>query len=578
MSQAVRVRFAPSPTGPLHIGGVRTALYNYLFARQLKGTFILRIEDTDRTRYVPGAEEYILNTLEWLGLTPDESVKAGGEYGPYRQSERKALYKEYAQYLIDNEKAYYAFDTEEELAEARDADPMFKYNFLVREKMNTSLTLTEAEVQQRLDDGVPYVIRIKIPRDEIIAFDDLVRGIVRFHSDELDDKVMLKGDGMPTYHLANIVDDHFMKISHVVRGEEWLPSTPLHVVLYRAFGWEDTMPKFAHLPLILKPSPESYINKRTIQPLTDKLFEEFVAKNDIEAGYHKTAKDFVRQALQDKNGIAAKLKERKKDKSAKLLLKAFLKSSMFGKLSKRDGDRLGFPVFPLGWNNPISDDNFRGFNDFGILPDALLNFLVFLGWNPGTEQEMFTLDELVELFDFKRVSKGGARFNYDKCRWFNQQYIMAMPAERLTNIINEVIKENGHHATEKQLGLLAQMFRERTESIHDFWDNSHYLFEGVQSYDEKTARKRWKSERLPLFQQLNQDLAAVESFDAATLEPLVKQFIVTNELTFGDVLPILRLGVSGLTKGPSVFEIMEFLGTTETLQRLEKAYQYFETL
>ncbi len=578
MHQKVRVRFAPSPTGPLHIGGVRTALYNYLFAKQTNGTFILRIEDTDRTRFVPGAEEYILNTLEWLGLELDESVKIGGDFGPYRQSERKALYLKYAQQLIDTGNAYYAFDTEEELAEAREENPTFKYNFAVRDEMKNSLSLSEEEVQRRIDAGEPYVIRIKIPRNEMIVFEDLVRGVVRFHSDELDDKVMLKADGMPTYHLANIVDDHFMEISHVVRGEEWLPSTPLHVVLYRAFGWEDTMPQFAHLPLILKPSPDSYIHKKSIEPLTDKLHKEFINKNDVDENYHKIARDFIRQTLQDKNGISAKLKEKKKDKPNKLLLKNFLRSSMFGKLSKRDGDRLGFPVFPLGWENPSSGDSFRGFNDFGILPDALLNFLVFLGWNPGTEQELFTMDELVKSFSFERVSKSGAKFNYDKCRWFNQQYIMNMDAKQLHNIIRNVIEKNGYKPTQKQLELLAQMFRERTESIHDFWTNSAFLFEGVKGYDEKTARKRWKSERLPLFQQLNEDLKNLSSFDAQHIEKQIKSFMEANELGFGDVLPILRLGVSGVTRGPSLFEIMEFLGIDETLKRLTNAYNYFEAL
>jgi glutamyl/glutaminyl-tRNA synthetase len=575
---SVRVRFAPSPTGPLHIGGVRTALYNYLFARKHGGTFILRVEDTDQGRYVEGAENYILNALAWLGLDLDESVANGGNFGPYRQSERKELYLEYAQKLIDSGNAYYAFDTSEELTQVREENPTFKYNFEIREQMKTSLTMSEEEVQAKITAGEPYVIRIKIPRDETIVFDDMVRGRVSFHSDELDDKVMMKGDGMPTYHLANIVDDHLMKITHVIRGEEWLPSTPLHVILYRAFGWEDTMPQFSHLPLILKPSPESYITKKNVTELAEKFAAEFVKKFPEMLEGQQKAVEFTRMVLQDKADLAARLKVKSKDKEDKILLKEFLKSTMFGKLSKRDGDRLGFPVFPLSWNSGNGVDAFRGFDEFGFLPDSLLNFLAFLGWNPGSEREIFSLAELVEGFDISRVSKSGARFNFDKARWYNQQYIMTKSGEELATLVKPLIAAKGYEMSDEFLANYCLMMKERAEVLSDFIENGTYCFEPVAEYDEKTVKKRWKTESRELFDTLSTLIERADSYDAETLEKTVKEFMDEKELGFGQVFPILRLALSGINQGPSIFEIMALLGKEEVDNRFTTAYDYFDNL
>ncbi|MFT6148945.1 MAG: glutamyl/glutaminyl-tRNA synthetase [Saprospiraceae bacterium] len=575
---SVRVRFAPSPTGPLHIGGVRTALYNYLFARKHGGTFILRVEDTDQGRYVKGAENYVLKALEWLGMELDESVVNGGDFGPYRQSERKELYLEYAQKLIDSGSAYYAFDTSEELTKVREENPTFKYNFEIREQMKTSLAMSAEEVQAKITAGEPYVIRIKIPRDEMIVFDDLVRGRVSFHSDELDDKVMMKGDGMPTYHLANIVDDHLMKITHVIRGEEWLPSTPLHVILYRAFGWEDTMPQFSHLPLILKPSPESYITKKNINELATKFAAEFVKKYPEMAAGEQKAIEFTRMVLQDKADLAARLKIKKKDKEDKILLKEFLKSTMFGKLSKRDGDRLGFPVFPLSWNSGNGVDAFRGFDAFGFLPDALINFLAFLGWNPGTEREIFSINELIEEFEISRVSKSGARFNFDKARWYNQQYIMSKSGTELATLVKSSIAAKGYEVSDDFLASYCLMMKERAETLSDFVANGAYCFDSVATYDEKMIKKRWKIESRELFNSLSALINRAESYDVAILEKTVKAFMEEKELGFGQVFPILRLALSGINQGPSIFEIMALLGRDEVNNRFTKAYDYFDEL
>ncbi len=574
----MRVRFAPSPTGPLHIGGVRTALYNYLFARKHGGTFILRIEDTDQVRFVEGAEEYILKALEWLGLDIDESVTKGGEFGPYKQSERKNLYAKYTQKLIENENAYLAFDTPEELTAAREEDPNFKYNFEVREKMKNSLSLSKAEADAKMAAGEPYVVRIKIPRDELIVFDDLVRERVSFHSDELDDKVIMKGDGMPTYHLANIVDDHLMEITHVIRGEEWLPSTPLHVVLYRAFGWEDSMPQFAHLPLILKPSPESYITKKNTQELAERFAMEFVRKFPEMEDYEQKAADFTKMVLQDKADLASRLKIKKKDKDDKIALKEFLKSTMFGKLSKRDGDRLGFPVFPLSWNGDGKVEPFKGFDEYGFLPDAFVNFLAFLGWNPGTGRENFSLEELIENFDIKRVSKSGARFNFDKARWYNQQYIMTKTGEQLAEMVKPLMIEKGYNVSDEYLTKYCEMMKERAELLPDFVNNGAYCFEPVTSYDEKTAKKRWKTENRELFNEMSALINRVEDFEATNIETTVKAFMDEKSLGFGVVFPILRLAISGVMQGPSIFEIMTLLGKDEVNNRLKTAYDYFDNL
>lgn len=502
---AIRVRFAPSPTGALHIGGVRTALYNYLLTRKTGGTFILRIEDTDQNRYVPGAEKYIIDALEWCGISPDEGPGFGGDYGPYRQSERKALYGQYADQLIQSGHAYYAFDTEEALQSAREKceaeGKTFKYDSATRMEMTNSLTLSATEVQSRVESGA-YTIRLKVPRDEEVIVRDLIRGTVTFQSNELDDKIMLKSDGMPTYHLANIIDDHLMEISHVIRGEEWLPSTAHHVLLYQAMGWEDGMPLFAHLPLILKPTGK-------------------------------------------------------------------------GKLSKRDGDRLGMPVFPLSWKGETAEDSFSGFREFGFLPDAVNNFLAFLGWNPGTEQEIFSLEEMSEAFSIERIGKSGARFDYSKAQWFNQQYIMAKTDAELAEMVRPMIDEAGHTVTDEFLQGVCGMMKERVTFLPDFLNQGAYFFGPVKDYDEKTIRKRWKPERLEVFQDLVTRLEATTPYSGESIEASVKQFMADNEFGFGDVLPILRIALSGTMKGPSVFDMMALLGKEEVSQRLNSAYSFF---
>ncbi len=499
----IRVRFAPSPTGALHIGGVRTALYNYLFAKKEGGTFILRIEDTDQTRYVPGAEKYIMEALEWAGLKLDEGPGIGGEHGPYRQSERKALYGEYAKKLVDSGHAYYAFDTPEDLAKAREEHPNFKYGIMTRSVMKNSLTMSAEEVQQKLDAGEPSVIRLKVPADEAILINDIVRGEVTFQSNELDDKVMLKGDGMPTYHLANIVDDHLMEISHVIRGEEWLTSTAHHVLLYRAFGWEDTMPKFSHLPLILKPTGK-------------------------------------------------------------------------GKLSKRDGAKLGIPVFPLSWDGGTPENTFDGFREFGFLPEAMLNFLAFLGWNPGTEQEIFTKEELAAVFDLEKVGKSGAKFDYDKAKWFNQQYIMGKDDDALVEMVTPIIKEHHGEVDADFLKGFVGLMKERATLLPDFWTAGSYFFKDVEEFDLKSIRKRWKPENSPKMKAFIGAINGLENFDATSIETAIHAFMEKEELGMGVVMPALRLALTGTMKGPSVFDMMSLLGKQRVVERLEKGFQYFD--
>ncbi len=506
---AFRARFAPSPTGALHIGGVRTALYNYLLARQLGGTFILRIEDTDQTRYVPEAEGYIIEALRWCGIEPDEGPGIGGEYGPYRQSERKAMYGRYAEQLVASGNAYYAFDTSEALSAKRAAyeteKKTFRYDSSVRDDLDNSLAMDKAELHARLASGEAYTIRLKVPAHEIVKVQDLVRGEVQFNSDELDDKIMLKADGMPTYHLANVVDDRLMKISHVIRGEEWLPSTAHHVLLYRAFDWEDEMPQFAHLPLILKPNGK-------------------------------------------------------------------------GKLSKRDGAKFGFPVFPLAWRGKTPEDAFDGFREFGFLPEAVNNFLAFLGWNPGTEQEIFSLEELISVFDSTKIQKAGARFDIDKAKWFNQQYIMATDNATLAASIRPLIKAKGHFPTDTFLEAFCGLMKERVTLIPDFWEKGYYFFEDIKKYEAKPVRKKWKPEMRPHFDNLVALLASIDTFDAETIETKTKAFIENNELRMGDILQIFRLAVSGTLKGPSIFDMAALLGKDEVLRRFEVAYARFDEM
>ncbi len=499
----VRVRFAPSPTGPLHMGGVRTALYNYLFAKQQKGDFILRIEDTDQTRFVPGAEEYIIESLKWCGITPDEGQGFGGDFGPYRQSERKSLYRQYADQLIANGHAYYAFDTPEDLDRVREmaksaGSPNWQYNHVTRASMKNSLSLSQSEVEKRLDAGEPYVVRIKLERNEEVKFEDIVRGWVSVNTNNMDDKVLFKSDGMPTYHLANIVDDHLMKISHVIRGEEWLPSAPLHVLLYRYLGWEDVMPKFAHLPLLLKP---------------------------------------------DGNG----------------------------KLSKRDGDRLGFPVFPLEWHNPENKEVFSGYREKGYFPEAFINMLAFLGWNPGTEQELFSLDQLVDSFTLEKVNKAGARFDHDKTRWFNQQYLRAKSDEELGKLLGEEYLKNGLEIDSSKAIAIATLMKERAFFIKDLYEESLFFFSAPNEYDLKITKKKWNEDARNHVVNLRELFSRSESFDAATIETIFKDYLTKNEIGFGKVGPGFRLAVTGKAMGPSMFEICTILGKEETLSRIDKA-------
>lgn len=503
----LRLRFAPSPTGALHIGGIRTALYNYLLAKKHGGTLILRIEDTDQTRYVPGAEDYIIEALKWCGIEPDEGPGIGGDYGPYRQSERKDTYMQYAQQLVNTGHAYYAFDTPEELDARRQLEKekgnhSFKYNYAVRQEMNNSERIGEEETKKRLEAGEPFAIRLKIPVDEAIVINDLVRGEVTFQSNELDDKIIMKSDGMPTYHMANVVDDHLMKVSHVIRGEEWLPSTAHHVLLYRFLAWEDTMPKFAHLPLILKPTGK-------------------------------------------------------------------------GKLSKRDGQKLGIPVFPLSWEGNTPEESFVGFREFGFDPRAVVNFMAFLGWNPGTEQEIFSLEELSQAFTVEKIGKAGARFDFDKAKWFNQQYLINTEDVTLAQMVRPILEAKGIQPEEGLLLQFIGLMKERVTLLTDFYDKGYYFFEPVKEYEQKIIRKKWKPERRELFDGLLSLLLKSETFTADNVKQIVEKFIESNELGFGDVLPILRIGISGTTKGPDVFAMLALLGKEEVEQRMVKAFDLF---
>lgn len=494
-----RVRFAPSPTGPLHIGGVRTALYNYLFARQNGGELIFRIEDTDSNRFVPGAEEYILEAFQWLGISFDEGVSFGGDKGPYRQSERRDIYKKYVRQLLDAGKAYMAFDTPQELEQARQNTPNFQYDAATRLSMRNSLSLPAEEVDRLLSEGKQYVVRFLIEPGQEIVVHDLIRGDVRIKSDILDDKVLYKSaDELPTYHLANIVDDHLMEITHVIRGEEWLPSAPLHVLLYQAFGWEDTMPQFAHLPLLLKPEGQ-------------------------------------------------------------------------GKLSKRDGDRLGFPVFPLEWHDPKSGEVSSGFREAGYFPEAIVNFLALLGWNPGTEQELFSLDELVKAFDISRCSKAGAKFDFKKGIWFNHEYLLRKSPEEVAKIFAPIVANNGAEASFEQIVKVCSLMKDRVNFVHELWDLCSFFFFAPQAYDEKTVRKRWKKDSPRVMAELSEVLNSVTDFSVEGQEAVVMPWIESKGYKLGDVMNAFRLCLVGEGKGPGMFDISAFLGKTETLHRIDKA-------
>lgn len=505
MHPKTRVRFAPSPTGPLHIGGVRTALYNYLYAKQQGGDFILRIEDTDSTRFVPGAEEYIRETFDWLGLPFDESPGKGGGYGPYKQSQRKEVYQQYVQKLLEKGAAYIAFDTPEELDAKRAEIPNFQYDASTRDRMRNSLTLTPDETASLIDRGAQYVVRIKIDPNHDITVHDMIRGDVVISSSVLDDKVIYKSsDALPTYHLANVVDDHLMEITHVIRGEEWLPSAPLHVWLYKSLGWEESMPRFAHLPLLLKPDGK-------------------------------------------------------------------------GKLSKRDGDRLGFPVFPLAWKDPFTGEHSSGYRESGYLPEAVINFLAFLGWNPGTEQEIFTLAELVEAFSFDRCSRSGARFDVEKARWYNHQYLIRMPDTELATLFMPLLQEKGISASPEKVTRVVSLVKERIYFVKELWDHSAYFFVAPESYDEKTIRKRWKKESPDQMRQLMTLLGELDDFSAANQEKTVMDWIQRNQLHTGNIMNAFRLAIVGEGKGAHMFDITEVIGKEETLARLQRAINTIPT-
>ena len=497
----VRVRFAPSPTGALHIGGVRTALYNYLFARQHGGDLVFRIEDTDSNRFVPGAEEYIIESFRWLGIKFDEGVSFGGEHGPYRQSERRSIYKKYVDQLLDADKAYIAFDTPEQLEAKRAEIQNFQYDARTRGEMTNSLTLPKEEVERRIADGEQYVVRFKVEPGIDVHIDDMIRGHVVIKSDILDDKVLYKSaDELPTYHLANIVDDHLMEITHVIRGEEWLPSAPLHVLLYRAFGWEDTMPTFAHLPLLLKPEGK-------------------------------------------------------------------------GKLSKRDGDRLGFPVFPLEWHDPKTGDVSSGYRESGYFPEAVVNFLALLGWNPGTEQELFTLDELVEAFDIHKCSKAGARFDYQKGIWFNHEYMLKKSNEEVANLFAPIVANNGVDETMERITKVVAMMKDRVNFVKELWPLCSFFFIAPTEYDEKTVKKRWKADSAKVMGELANVLEGIDDFSVEGQEPVVMKWVEEKGYKLGDVMNAFRLTLVGIGKGPGMFDISAFLGKEETLKRLRKAIE-----
>lgn len=501
MSRPVRVRFAPSPTGPLHIGGVRTALFNYLFAKKNNGVFYLRVEDTDQNRFVPGAEQYIFDALDWMGISPSETVGKNEKFGPYRQSERKHLYKKYADQLIATGWAYYAFDTPEALdlhrKQHEEQGKTFIYNWHNREKLDTSLVMSAEETSKRIASGEDFVIRFKTPVNEVLELKDIIRGDIKFDTNLLDDKVLFKSDGMPTYHLANIVDDHLMETSHVIRGEEWLPSLPLHFLLYKAFGWE--APEFAHLPLILKPIGN-------------------------------------------------------------------------GKLSKRDGDKMGFPVFPLEWKTEEGISS--GYRETGYFPEAVINFLALLGWNDGTDQELFSLEELVEKFDLNRVHKAGAKFDPEKNKWFNHQYLQKQSDESLGDEFQKIVVEKTGKCDFSfvEMTKIVRLIKERANFVSDFWELADYFFVAPASYDEK-ASKNWKEETPSLMKQVIEVLESIGDFTSLNIETMVKNWMTTNEIGMGKVMQPLRLSLVGALKGPHLFDIIEMIGKEETVKRILKAIE-----
>jgi glutamyl-tRNA synthetase len=504
MESNVRVRFAPSPTGGLHIGGVRTILFNYLFAKQNNGKFILRIEDTDQTRFVEGAEDYIYNCLEWCGITADEGTRAGGEYGPYRQSERKAMYRQYAEQLVKDGYAYYAFDTAEELECKRQVIENFRYDQHTRKQLRNSLTIPHEAAESLIKEGAPHVIRIKMPKDEQIHFTDMIRGDVIFSSNDVDDKVLLKADGMPTYHLAVVVDDYLMKISHAFRGEEWLPSAPIHIALWKYLGWEKEMPQWAHLPLILKP-----------------------------------------------NGN--------------------------GKLSKRDGEKFGFPVYPINWVDPASGKKADGFLDVGFLPEGFINFLAMLGWNDGTEQEIFSMQDLIHSFSFDRIHKGGAKFDYEKAKWYNAEWIKLSTAERLLPDVKKVLSQAGvERIDDQKLLSVIDMVKERCVLLSDFVQQASFFFKAPDNYDNDAVKPKWTAEKEAFFMAFADDLQQLETFESVTLENHFKEMAAQKGIKIGELMLPFRIMLVGQKFGPQVFDIAMQIGKEETISRIHKAVEAFK--
>ena len=508
MNKHVRVRFAPSPTGPLHIGGLRTALYNFLFAKKHNGTFVLRIEDTDRSRYVPGAEEYIINSLEWCGLIPDESPGRGGDFGPYMQSERKERYAGFARELVENGHAYYAFDTPEELEEARkrlhnDKGIPFQYNVFTRPQMKNSLTMSDEETTTLLASQAPFVVRLKVPENEKVELHDLIRGIVTVRTEEIDDKILMKSDGMPTYHMANVVDDHLMQITHVIRGEEWLPSTPLHVLIYRYLGWENTMPEFAHLPLLLKPEGK-------------------------------------------------------------------------GKLSKRDGLKHGYPVFPLEWDDPQSGETLTGFKESGYLPDAFINFLALLGWNPGTEQEIFSLEELSQAFSIDRIGKGGAKFDINKAKWFNQQYLKIKSTHELAGYLNASLTREGVEFPGDKAGQVADIMRDRITFPDDIWLKGQFFLKQPAEYNEKVVREKWTRENVQVLSDYAGALTKLETVSEEKAKGTLEVVLELNKVAIGKVMQALRVALTGEGGGPDLMRIISILGPSECSNRLRTAIEILD--
>ncbi|EJL72082.1 glutamate--tRNA ligase [Chryseobacterium populi] len=575
--EKVRVRFAPSPTGPLHLGGVRTALYDYLFAKNQGGEFVLRIEDTDTARYVEGAEDYIEEALEWCGIIPDESPKKGGKFAPYRQSERRDIYDRYTEQILKTDYAYLAFDTPEELdairAEFEAKGDVFSYDNITRNRLKNSIALSEEEVQKLLNEKTPYVVRFKMPVDRTLNLEDIIRGKSSVNTNTLDDKVLVKNDGMPTYHFANIIDDHEMEITHVIRGEEWLPSLGLHTLLYEAMGWK--APEFAHLSLILKPDVSTLINKDNIDSITKSFTEEFVMKNN-EFTFDESApiiKSFFSEVKSPR--FKSMLTENDNDNSLTASVKQFLKKGLSGKLSKRDGDKFGFPVFPLDFKDPATGNISKGYRENGYLPEAFINMVALLGWSPSHDKEVLSLDEMAKEFDLNKVHKAGARFSKEKSEWFNHQYIQLKSDGELLHILKNTELNLSGISDEKLLKII-HLMKERATFPKDIYESGTFFFEAPVSYEEKASKKAWNDETSAILSELATTLNGIENFDAETLKQEVHDFAENKGLGMGKVMMPLRLSLVGELKGPDVPDILELIGKEESISRINRAINNFK--